>query len=141
MLHAARAVAATMLAEWQTSTFVPIPPSKIKDDPRHDSRLIDTLRIVQPAIPDVQELVIQVTNTQSRAKDVSPVMRAHNWKLDLNSLRRIPRHFVVFDDLLTGASHFAAMKIVLARKFPNVTVSGLFLARRLRQSQTDDPSA
>jgi hypothetical protein len=40
-------------------------------------------------------------------------------------------HIVVFDDLLSGGSHFAAMKIGLSRLFPGVRISGVFLARRV----------
>jgi hypothetical protein len=139
--HAATAICRTVLPEWRTSVFVPVPPSRIKSDPRHDSRLIDTLRLASSAINETHELVLQLTNTDSRQKKISPQTRAHNWTLCLDSLRKMPEHFVVFDDLLTGGSHFAAMKIALARKFPGVPVSGLFLARRVLPSQTADPSA
>jgi hypothetical protein len=139
MLHAARAIAQTMLPEWQTSTFIPVPPSKTRDDPRHDPRLIRTLLVSVSGVSDARELVIQTTNTQSREKHISPSSRAANWTLDQDLLTPVPPHIVVFDDLLTGGSHFAAMKLVLARNFPYVPVSGLFLARRLRQSLVDDP--
>jgi hypothetical protein len=69
--------------------------------------------------------VVQLSNTQSRVKNIPPHVRANNWRLDLDSLTESPDHFVVFDDLLTGASHFAGMKIVLARRFPGVPISGL----------------
>jgi hypothetical protein len=140
MLHAAKAIAQTMLPEWQTSTFVPVPPSRTREDPRHDPRLISTLLAPILRVADARELVIQTTNTQSREKNISPGSRAANWTLDQNLLAPVPRHIVVFDDLLTGGSHFAAMKIVLGSVFPNVAVSGLFLARRLPQP-LQDPSA
>ena len=139
--HAAAAVCRTILPEWQTSIFVPVPPSKIKSDPRHDSRLIDTLRLASSAIRESHELVLQLNNTESRQKNISPEARAENWTVDAGLLAKTPEHFVIFDDLLTGGSHFAAMKIVLARDFPRVPVSGLFLARRVRPSQTADPSS
>jgi hypothetical protein len=101
---------------------------------------LEALNLVRPGLSSVSELVIQLENTQSREKHISPARRAANWKLDLSSLTGPPSRFVVFDDLLAGASHFAGMKIVLARKFPNVPVSGLFLARRLPQ-RIQDPSA
>lgn len=141
MAHAARAICRTVLAEWRTSVFVPVPPSKVKNDPRHDSRLIDTLKLASSVITESHELVHQVTNTESRQKNVHPQTRADNWIVRADSLTTMPEHFVVFDDLLTGASHFAAMKIVLARTFPGVPVSGLFLARRVLPSQTADPGA
>jgi hypothetical protein len=139
MLHAAKAIAQTMPPEWRTSTFVPVPPSRIKTDPRHDLRLISTLAVSVSGVADARELVLQVTNTQSREKMISPASRASNWTIDATLIKPIPSGIVVFDDLLTGASHFAAMKIILSRQFPHVPISGLFLARRLRKSQIDDP--
>lgn len=138
--HAADAIGRTMLPEWKKSLFVPVPPSKIKGDPGHDSRLIDTLKLTDNGNLRCNELVLQLINTESRAKNIPPITRANNWKLSLDSLKKPPEHFVVFDDLLTGGSHFSAMKIVLARKFKGVPVSGLFLARRVLPSATADPS-
>jgi hypothetical protein len=135
--HAATAIGSTMLPEWQSALFVPVPPSKIKGDERHDCRLIDTLSLVRPAVA-FQELVVQLANTQSRQKMIQPMTRAHNWRL--GTLNKVPTRFVVFDDLLTGASHFAAMKIVLSRRFHGVPVSGLFLARRILPTSTSDTS-
>jgi hypothetical protein len=135
--HAANAITRTLLPDWGASTFVPVPPSKTKGDSRHDPRLLEALRLVSPSLPSVSELVIQLENTQSREKGLSPMRRAANWNLDLTSLAGEPGHFVVFDDLLTGGSHFAAMKIVLGREFPNVGVSALFLARRVPQPLQD----
>jgi hypothetical protein len=130
MGHAAWAIAHTVPVEWLAkSTFVPIPPSKIKSDPRHDPRLIDTLRRVP--VKDAREMVVQLLNTESRQKQISPISRAHNWKLVEALLKPKPTHCVIFDDLLTGGSHFAAMKIVLAQKFIGIPISGLFLARRI----------
>lgn len=137
ILYAARAIRQVVLPQWENSVYVPVPPSRVEDDPGHDPRLITTL---QQAGLKAHELVVQLSNTQSRVKKIPPHVRANNWKLDLDSLTKSPEHFVVFDDLLTGASHFAGMKLVLGRKFPDVPVSGLFLARRLRPSQIADPS-
>jgi hypothetical protein len=139
--HAACAIAGTFPPQWLTrSTFVPVPPSKIKGDPDHDLRLMEALTRVYPRIADIREIVVQLANTQSRQKGILPADRAKNWKLDAKLFKPNPKHFVVFDDLLTGASHYAAMKIVLSRKFPTVPVSGIFLARRLRRSVIEDPS-
>jgi hypothetical protein len=138
--HAADAIGRTMLPEWKKSIFVPVPPSRIKGDPGHDSRLMDTLRLADNGALKCHEIVLQLTNTQSREKGVSPAARARNWRLSFSSLKKCPEHIVVFDDLLTGGSHFSAMKIALARKLPDVPVSGLFLARRILTSSATDPS-
>jgi hypothetical protein len=128
--HAAAALAQTVPKEWiAKATFIPMPPSKIKTDERYDSRLLDTLHLVP--VKDAREMVLQLINGESRQKNISPVNRAHNWKLDDPLTRPKPAHFVIFDDLITGGSHFAAMKIVLARKFVGIPITGLFLARRV----------
>jgi len=41
---------------------------------------------------------------------------------------------VVFDDFLTTGSHFRAMTSVLEAEFPGVPITGLFIARRVPQS-------
>jgi hypothetical protein len=88
--------------------------------------------MVMPPLADIRELVVQLQNGESREKGISPVQRANNWAIDEELLLPAPAHIVIFDDLLTGASHFAGMKIVLDRCYPGIPVSGLFLARRLK---------
>jgi hypothetical protein len=75
--------------------------------------------------------VVQVKNTESRQKGLTPQERLDNWEIDARLLLPRPAHIVVFDDLLTGGSHFAAMKMGFARQLPGVPVSGIFLARRV----------
>jgi hypothetical protein len=42
--HAAAAIARTMLPEWRTSTFVPVPPSKIKGDYKTRSEAVGSAK-------------------------------------------------------------------------------------------------
>jgi hypothetical protein len=49
--------------------------------------LITTL---QQAGLKAHELVVQLSNTQSRFKKIPPHVRANNWKLDLDSLAESP---------------------------------------------------
>jgi hypothetical protein len=42
-----------------------------------------------------------------------------------------PGSVVVFDDVLSGGSHFKAVKMVLRSAFPDIPVSGMFLARSI----------
>lgn len=44
---------------------------------------------------------------------------------------------VVFDDLLTTGAHFKAMKSALMERFAAAKITGVFLARRV--PETDDP--
>lgn len=120
----------------QDTTFVPVPPSKTRDDPAYDDRCVEALRATSRyaghAI-DVRELVVQVESTPASHESDA---RLH--AEDLIAIYRIddalaappPTDIVVFDDVLTTGSHFKAMQQVLKGRFPDVAVRGLFIARR-----------
>ncbi len=131
--HAAAALQHTLPAIWKAeSTFVPMPPSKIPSDTRYDTRLADTLARMSPALADTRDLIEQIVNTESRAKNIRPEERLKNLQVkDLLLLDPRPKHLVIFDDVLSGGSHFVAMKKYLTLLFPGVDVSGVFLARRV----------
>ena len=131
--HCARAVSALIPDGWREgATFVPMPPSIVKGETGYDDRLLSVLHAVRPKLHDIRELVLQVENTISKQKQISPQERAANYTVDLDSVEPKPELLIVVDDMLAGASHFAAMKIVLSQQFPGVPVAGLFLARSLR---------
>ena len=47
-----------------SATLVPIPPSKAKNDPLHDDRLIQMLRAIRPkGSLDIRELIVQMQST------------------------------------------------------------------------------
>ena len=71
--YAAQALSALIPADWRANgTFVPIPPSRVKDDPDHDPRVLAVLQAIQPALTDVRELVLLRENVETKAKNVSP---------------------------------------------------------------------
>lgn len=45
-----------------------------------------------------------------------------------------PRAIGIFDDVLTAGTHFRAMDTILRARFPNVPITGIFLARRVLPS-------
>ena len=138
--HGARALAATLQANWvRGGTFVPIPPSKIRADSGHDSRLVDTLKRlkVRPPNPpfDMRELVLQIENNEAKQKGISPQERAENWCVDHDAIGDDePSRLYVFDDMLTTGSHYKGMEIVLKEQFPDTEVVGVFLTRRIDPS-------
>jgi hypothetical protein len=69
----------------------------------------------------------------SRGDEVA--QRAANYEIDEEESDPEPGHLVIFDDMVAGASHFKAMKLVLEERFPGATLSGLFLARSIRPNQ------
>jgi hypothetical protein len=66
----------------------------------------------------------------------------HALPSDFDDLRRIyrideqiaepePKAIGIIDDVLTAGSHFRAMKDLLLARFPNVPITGIFIARRV----------
>ena len=122
-------------------TFVPVPPSKSKDDPMHDDRLTQMLRAINPSLNlDIREIVVQDASTlESHLSDERPHPNEliERYRLDESLIAPVPRSIAVVDDVLTTGSHFRAMKAVLEARFPTAFVMGLFIARRV--PGTDDP--
>jgi hypothetical protein len=134
--YAAQALSALIPGDWRANaTFVPIPPSRIKEDPDHDPRVLAVLQAVNPPLADIRELVLLRENAETKAKNVSPQERAANYEIDEDVTDPEPEHLIIFDDMLAGASHFKAMKMVLSDRFPGTMVTGLFLARSIRPNQ------
>ena len=122
----------------RTGTFVPVPPSKAKDDPRYDDRLLRVLaRLGRDQQTDVRELVLQQRSTAA-AHESDDRPRPHDlvalYDIDETKADPEPQRFVVFDDLLTTGSHFKAVAQVLRDRFPDKPIIGLFIARRAPDS-------
>ena len=122
-------------------TFVPIPPSVAKSDPMHDDRLSQMLRAMDPSVNvDIRELVVQIVSTpksSSNENRLPPSEREKLYRLDELLTDPVPNCIAIVDDLLTTGSHFKAMEAVLVRRFPSTPIMGLFVARRV--PDTDDP--
>ena len=122
-------------------TFVPVPPSEAKDDPMHDDRLIQMLRAIDPSLNlDIREIVVQSASTPKSHQSenrLRPEELIELYRLDESLTDPAPNSIAVIDDLLTAGSHFRAMKEVLELRFPSAYIMGLFIARRV--PNTDDP--
>jgi hypothetical protein len=126
--------------DFDVLTFVPVPPSKAKDDPLYDDRITQMLRAIrnEPAL-DIRELVVQTAST-----DAVHEMEARLGPEQIEALYRIedeltepaPRVIAVVDDLLTTGAHFRAAKSILSSRFPETPVIGLFIARRAPDSSS-----
>ncbi len=119
-------------------TFVPVPPSKARTDPLYDDRLGEMLRLVRPARPlDVRELIVQpLSYDPAHLSDVrrGPEEIAEGYNIDTNLLAPQPEFIAVVDDVLTTGSHFKAVKRLLNEHLPGIPVIGLFIARRVPNS-------
>ena len=122
-------------------TYVPVPPSQAKDDPMYDDRLTQMLRAMNPSLNvDIRELVVQIVSTPKSSRSegrLPPSEREKLYRLDESLIEPAPHAIAIVDDLLTTGSHFKAMKAVLAQRFSSAHIIGLFIARRV--PNTDDP--
>lgn len=125
-------------------TFVPVPPSKVREHPEYDDRMVQILARCQRLNPatDYRELVLQTESTEANHLEAAPRQRP----ADLEAIYAINRvddrplreYVIVLDDMLTTGSHFVAMRNTIHRAFPGQHVAGLFVARRVLQAQ--DPA-
>lgn len=119
-------------------TFVPIPPSKAKNDPLYDDRMLQLLQAVcRGRHSDIRELVVQRQSLPAaHLSDTRPTPDelVANYRLDENLAEPTPHTIFVVDDVLTTGCHFRAVKLLLEQRFPEARVVGLFLARRAPKS-------
>ena len=135
ILKVARTLKAIFKAQWlDQTTFVPIPPSKIKSHSLYDDRLVRILQAVRPEAPlDIRELIVQIRTTDAaHLQDVRPRPSEveENYRVDETLLLPLPSRVVLFDDVLTTGCHFRAAKVVLRKFYPQMAILGLFVARR-----------
>jgi len=131
--EAAETLSRDLPPEWlRKSTFVPIPPSKSREHPEYDDRMTKVLMTLANA--DVRELVYQVESmdeTHGSADRHSIDDLVANYRIDEDHANPEPTHIVIVDDMMTAGAHYRAMHRILKRRFPNVPISGVFLARRI----------
>ena len=115
-------------------TFVPIPPSKARDDPLYDDRLTRMLGAIRPEPPpDIRELIVQTRSMEAahgRAVRPRPFEIEALYRIDETLAEPAPRLVALVDDLLTTGAHFRAATSVLRARFAGITMIGLFIARR-----------
>ena len=119
--------------------WVPVPPSKARDDPLYDDRMLEILNIYSGGSGiDIREIVVQ-----DQSMEPSRVLGAlrpgqeellKNYRVDERLCSPEPSTIVVVDDVLTSGAHYKAMKTVLLRRFPESNIVGLFLARTIQLS-------
>ena len=136
---AAQALRDSIPDHWFDSvTFVPIPPSKVREDPLYDDRMSQVLRLLRPGNSiDWRELVIQTVSTHA-AHD-SEDRPGPDDLYNLDEINRemcspSPKYIIVVDDMLTTGAHFRAAKRLLLERFGDIRVGGIFIARRALQA-------
>ena len=138
-LRAIQRVAATfehILSEQALNdfTFVPIPPSRARDDPNYDDRMRQVLQLIRPEQPiDMRELIVQTESTAAAHDSEDrpgPQAIKYLYRIDEKMTSPDPVRLVVVDDMLTTGAHFKAAQSLLGERFSGVPVYGLFVARR-----------
>ena len=123
------------LARLQRVTLVPMPPSKARGDPLYDDRMLRVLRAMDvEGQLDIRELLVCAVSTDAAhvaAPRPSIDRLVANFIVDEPIAAPTPTTIALVDDVLTTGAHFVAAKTALTRRFPGVTVRGLFAARRV----------
>ena len=121
--------------EIENFTFVPIPPSKTKEDPLYDDRVLRMLGAIRSDVEmDIRELIIQTENTDAvhtQTERLLPKQILKSYQIDQSLVDQEPKIIALVDDVLTTGAHFQAAKSVLSKTFPRRPVIGLFIARRV----------
>jgi hypothetical protein len=125
----------------ERATFVPVPPSYSQHDPLYDDRILQVLKLIAPSA-DVRELVRQTESTSSahlaagQGQDrLGPQELYDVYEIESSVCEPAPTVLAVVDDVLTTGAHFKAMKWILQERFPGVHVVGLFMARRVPDTE------
>ncbi|NTF00128.1 hypothetical protein [Agrobacterium tumefaciens] len=118
---------------WQKTIFVPIPPSKRRDSPDYDDRM---LRVAQEMgnNADIRELLYTAverearhTNTDRRDQDALRASLAVDTRFAANPKAQV----VLLDDVLTTGCSFRVCREMIAEIWPNASIFGIFVARRV----------
>ena len=115
--------------------FVPVPPSKARNHPLYDDRMTRMLRAIWPDGPtDVRELLVQKGSTDpvhgSQDRPGPDEIQAR-YRIDESLTTPAPESIAIVDDVLATGAHFRAASTVLQARFPEASVAGLFIARRV----------
>ncbi|WP_130613360.1 phosphoribosyltransferase [Fluviispira sanaruensis] len=122
--------------------FIPIPPSKTKDDPEYDDRINQILisiqeeaKLINSDIKFIDLLSTKLSREQTSShsgKNLTPKEHIDNWVIsplneDLNKYEVI----IIFDDVITTGSQFKAAKNIVQSLNTSAKIIGLFVARRV----------
>ncbi|MAB50251.1 hypothetical protein [Marinobacter sp.] len=126
-------------------SFIPVPPSKMITDPLYDDRLVRILQLVKNHNQECHwsDVISQAISTEAnhltpnrkRPEEIAALYQVA--EVDPDQFRDI---ILVFDDIITTGAHFKAMQRKLHAVFPNKTIAGFFIARRVFKEEEKDNS-
>lgn len=119
----------------QNVTLVPVPGSKAPGHPDYDPRMDRVCSLISSTI-DIRNLVVQTDSTEAahEAGDgdrITVQQLLDVYQIDEALVQPVPTTIWIMDDVLTAGTHFKAMQIILAQRFPEIPVFGVFIARRV----------
>jgi hypothetical protein len=120
--------------DFDCTTIIPIPPSKIKTSPLYDDRV---LQILQKSCPDadIRELIVckEDCNAAHESSDHRPSVQEilDNYEINTDLDPAIGEAVVVFDDMITAGNHYTACRTFIEERYPGKQVVGIFVARRV----------
>jgi predicted amidophosphoribosyltransferase len=118
--------------------LVPVPPSRARNDPMYDPRMLDVLRGIsaRSGLPlDVRDcLSFSGAHAASHEADERPspddLFEDLSFDATAGRPQEQPGVIFLFDDMLTTGAHYVAVHRVLAQHFPGIEVLGNFVSRR-----------
>ncbi len=123
-------------------TFVPVPPSKTPKHPEYDDRVWQLVQgICHGKGADCRELISQTADYDAAhlAGDSGSRIKPHQLQALYEIDPRPPKKSIfLFDDVLSAGCHFKAAKAAILAIYPDVSVKGFFLARRVPPSPFED---
>lgn len=116
------------------TTLVPIPPSKTKAHTFYDDRMVQVLqKTFGSQGADVRELLVMLTDMEPMHLSNSPRSAEdlyRNMTVDYSIQAQVRQNVVLFDDMITTGSHYAACKRHITEQFPGRVIAGIFISRR-----------
>ncbi len=118
--------------------WIPIPPSKLEDNPMFDDRINQILELAQSNCNNQNHIVANVIkqNVDREASSTSGNTRNVNELKGNYMMSNIPHYnplideIMIFDDVLTTGCHFKAAQRLILDNHPNARVNGVFIVRR-----------